>query len=47
MMKWSEVREQYPERWGLVEAIEASSHDNKRNIKEMSVISDYQDTKYA
>lgn len=46
-MKWSEVREHYPTRWVLVEAIVASSQKNKRTIDEMSVISDYQDTKAA
>lgn len=40
-MKWQEVREQYPNRWVLVEALKAESMDDKRFIKEMAVISDF------
>lgn len=43
-MKWSEVREQYPERWVLVEALIAESSNNIRNIYEMSVISDFENS---
>jgi len=43
-MKWCEIRGQYPERWVLVEALKAESFNNKRNIYEMSVISDFEDS---
>jgi len=43
-MKWSEIREQYPERWVLVEALIAESSNNIRNIYEMSVISDFENS---
>ncbi|MBU5351091.1 hypothetical protein KQI74_02285 [Paenibacillus barcinonensis] len=46
-MKWSEARVQFPDRWVLVEAISAYSANNIRNIEELSVINDYEDTKLA
>jgi hypothetical protein len=46
-MKWSTVREHYPEKWVLVEAIEASSLNSRRIIEEMSVMSDFPDSRQA
>ncbi|OEH84278.1 hypothetical protein BHU72_10715 [Desulfuribacillus stibiiarsenatis] len=40
-MKWQDVRNQYPEKWVLIEALNAESSDNRRTIKEMAVISDF------
>jgi len=40
-MKWQEVRNQYPDQWVLVEALKASSQNNIREILDMSVISEY------
>ena len=40
-MKWSEIRDQYPNRWVLVEAIAATSRDSRRDIDEMSVLADF------
>ncbi len=40
-MEWQNVREQFPKRWVLIEALEAESSENKRKIKEMAVISDF------
>lgn len=41
-MKWEEVRKQYPNRCVLVEALDAETHGNKREINEMSVIADFE-----
>lgn len=46
-MKWQNVRKQFPDRWVLVEALEAESVENKREIKEMAVISDFENPKDA
>ncbi|QZY54389.1 hypothetical protein [Crassaminicella profunda] len=40
-MKWQDVRNQYADRWVLVEALKANSIDNKRVIQDMSVISNH------
>ncbi|WP_202077936.1 hypothetical protein [Caldalkalibacillus salinus] len=40
-MKWEEIRNQYPDSWVLVEALKAESKDNRREIEEMSVISEF------
>jgi len=46
-MNWSEIREQYPSRWVLVEAISATSRESKRDIEEMSVLAEFEETKQA
>jgi hypothetical protein len=46
-MKWSTIREKYPDRWVLVEALSAKSLERQRHIEEMSVLSEYNDTKEA
>ncbi len=46
-MKWPTIREHYPEKWVLVEAIEASSVSNHRIIEEMSVMSEFPDSRQA
>ena len=46
-MKWSEVREHYPDKVVFVEALKAYSYDNKRYIEDMSVVSCYDDTTEA
>jgi hypothetical protein len=38
ILKWSEARESYPDRWLLFEAIEAYSKDGQRVIKDLAVI---------
>ncbi|WP_297637694.1 hypothetical protein [uncultured Clostridium sp.] len=40
-MKWNEVREKYPNRWVLIEALESESKNSKRIVKDMSVINDF------
>ncbi|OXM82453.1 hypothetical protein [Paenibacillus rigui] len=46
-MKWVSIRDKYPNRWILVEALSAHSANHKRNIEEMSVISDFMNPKEA
>lgn len=46
-LKWEGVREQYPNRWVLVEALKAISQNNRREIKDMVVIADYIDSTSA
>ncbi len=46
-MKWTSVREKYPNRWVLVESLNAKSIDRKRYIEEMAVLYDYDKTKDA
>lgn len=40
-MKWSEVRQHFPERCVLVEALQSKTVGNERIIEEMSVIDDF------
>lgn len=40
-MKWSEVRDRYPNQWILFEALEAESKDGHRIIKDIAVINCY------
>lgn len=46
-MKWPTIREQYPNNWVLVEALNAMSLSDKRIIEEMSVISNFPDSRQA
>ncbi|MCM2996149.1 hypothetical protein M3647_01535 [Paenibacillus cellulositrophicus] len=46
-MKWSNVRDIYPNRWVLVEALATHSNNHRRIIEEMSVVSEYDDPKDA
>ena len=47
IMKWSEVREHYPNKFVLIESLKAYSSNNKRYIEDMTVVSCYDDTKKA
>lgn len=42
-MEWSQVRNHYPSQWVLVEAIKASTKDQKRVIEQMSVVDTFGD----
>jgi hypothetical protein len=46
-MKWVNIRDIYPYRWVLVEALETHSNNYKRSIDDMSVVSDFDDPKHA
>ena len=40
-MQWHEIRERYPHRWLLVEAIEAHSTEGHRLLDELTVVQEY------
>jgi hypothetical protein len=40
-VKWTEIRNHYPDTFVLVEAVSAYSKENKRIIEEMSFIEEY------
>ena len=42
-MRWAEVRDHYPSRWLVVEAVEARSEQGKREIEELSVVESFAD----
>ncbi|MFD1738704.1 hypothetical protein ACFSCX_19495 [Bacillus salitolerans] len=46
-MEWGLVREQYPDKLVLVEALSTSSKDSVRTVEEMSIISTFDDNMYA
>lgn len=46
-MKWSEARNIYPNKWLLLESIEAYSDGGKRIVEELSIINVYDDGKEA
>lgn len=46
-MNWPTIRDKYPDRWVLVEALSAYSSNHKRNIEEMSVVSEFLNPKEA
>ena len=37
-MRWTSVRERYPDQWLVVEAIEAHSEGNQRIVDELAVV---------
>lgn len=42
-MKWFEVREHYPHKIVLVEALKTTSENKVRTVEEMSILSNFQD----
>jgi hypothetical protein len=42
LMKWSEVRQRFPDRCVLVEALKSETRGKERVIEEMSVIDDFE-----
>ena len=40
-MNWQEIREHYPHRWLLVEAVQAHSSEGRRILDEMAVLQAY------
>ncbi len=43
-MKWSEIRNYYPHRWLLVEAIKAHSESGKRILEDLAVVNTFADS---
>ncbi len=46
-MNWQQVREQYPRKWVLVEAIEAHSENNRWLVEQLTVVDAYADVSKA
>lgn len=46
-MIWKEVRDSYPEKWLVIEAISARTKDNKRIVEELTVINSFDDSNEA
>lgn len=46
-MKWGEIAELHPSRFILVEAIKASSNNDFRQLEDMAVIQDYDNSQEA
>lgn len=46
-MKWAELREQYPHRWVVAEALEAHSEPGRREIEELAVVDSFGDGEAA
>ena len=40
-MQWQQIREHYPRRWLLVEAIEAHSSKGSRQVDDLAVLQEY------
>ena len=37
-MRWAEIRTQYPDRWLIVDALEAHTEDDRRKVDQMTVV---------
>jgi len=37
-MRWIEIREQYPEQWLVIEALEARTESERRELEQMAVV---------
>jgi hypothetical protein len=46
-MEWKEIRQHFPERWVLVEAIVAHSEGNKRVVESFAIFNVYPDSASA
>ena len=46
-MKWEEVREKYPGKWILFEALEAHSEEGKRKVDNISILNTFDDSSEA
>ena len=46
-LKWSDAGESYPNKWLLIEAIEAYSKDGQRVVEELSIINIFDEGKDA
>lgn len=46
-MQWSEIRQQYPGQWLLVEALKARSEDGWRILDDLQVLQSFSDVRFA
>lgn len=40
-MRWNQIRDHYPHRWVLVEALDAHSAEGRRFLDELTVVQEY------
>lgn len=46
-MKWKDIRSRYPNRWLLLEALEARSEADKRLLEQIAVVDSFTDSETA
>ena len=46
-MRWSHLREHYPNQWVLFEALEASSQNGKRIVESLAFVDTFENSKTA
>ncbi len=46
-MQWRDIRNHYPDRWLLVEAIKAHSENDKRILEDLAVVDTFDDSDQA
>jgi hypothetical protein len=46
-MQWSEIRQQYPGQWLLVEAVDAHTEGDQRILDDLSILQSFTDIKAA
>lgn len=46
-MTWNEIRERYPDKWLLIEAITTWTENGRRHLEQMSVIREFSDSSSA
>ncbi len=46
-MKWTEIREKYPEKWILVEALKARTKADKRILDQLNVLGSFKNSTTA
>jgi hypothetical protein len=44
-MTWQQIRQQYPKRWLLLEAIKAHSDKDKRVVEDFGILNTFEDSK--
>lgn len=37
-MRWTDIREQYPDKWLIIEALEAHTEDDRRKLDQVTVV---------
>lgn len=46
-MQWGEIRQQYPDQWLLVEAVDAHTEGDQRILDDLSILQSFADIKEA
>jgi hypothetical protein len=37
-MRWTEIRQQYPDQWLIIDALEAHTEDDRRKLDQITVV---------